>query len=266
MASQELEVYEHPASLTLFRTDEPAEVVKAATKVANALASVVEDKRLYKEISGKKHVLVEGWTLLGSMLGVFPVLDGDPEEVEVNGVKGWRATVKAVRGDGSVVGRASALCLRSEANWKNRDEYAVMSMAQTRATSKALRQPLGFVMTLAGYAATPEAEMPRDGGDGIEDAVIVDPEGRVFPDQRPIESQFTPPPGATEVKRGSITDAQLKNIKRLVSKLGKKPFNQAESVLRDSLELQYGTRHFSELEVGDASKVIDALMGMAGEK
>jgi hypothetical protein len=35
-------------------------------------------------------------------------------------------------------------------------------MAQTRATSKALRQPLGFVVTLAGFNATPAEEMPRE--------------------------------------------------------------------------------------------------------
>jgi hypothetical protein len=33
-------------------------------------------------------------------------------------------------------------------------------MAQTRAVSKALRGPLGFVVTLAGYEATPAEEMP----------------------------------------------------------------------------------------------------------
>jgi hypothetical protein len=264
VTSAELVEYDHPASLTLFRTDEPAEVVRAATKVADALASVVEDKRLFKQISGKKHVLVEGWTLLGSMLGVFPVLDGDPVEVEVNGVKGWRATVKAVRGDGSVVGRASALCLRSEANWKNRDEYAVMSMAQTRATSKALRQPLGFVMTLAGYAATPEAEMPRDDGGGIEDAeIVVDPDGAVFPDQR--ESAFVPPAGATEAKPpGTVTEAQRKNIYRLLKKLVEQGQGD-EATLRGELQLAYGVTSTTELTKVEASQVIDGWKKRAGE-
>jgi hypothetical protein len=35
-------------------------------------------------------------------------------------------------------------------------------MSQTRATSKVLRQPLGFVMHLAGFDATPAEEMPAD--------------------------------------------------------------------------------------------------------
>jgi hypothetical protein len=35
-------------------------------------------------------------------------------------------------------------------------------MAQTRATSKALRSVLGFIAVLAGYADTPAAEMPSE--------------------------------------------------------------------------------------------------------
>ncbi len=63
--------------------------------------------------------------------------------------------------DGRVVGSAEAMCSRSETTWANRDDYALRSMAQTRATSKAMRQPLGFVMALAGFDPTPAEEMPR---------------------------------------------------------------------------------------------------------
>jgi hypothetical protein len=110
---------------------------------------------LTKDIQGKQHVLVEGWTLLGSMLGVFPVTVWT-QPVE----NGWEARVEARTIDGKIVGAAEAQCTRDERLWKTRDDYALRSMAQTRATSKALRQPLGFVMTLAGFEATPEAEMP----------------------------------------------------------------------------------------------------------
>ncbi len=40
-------------------------------------------------------------------------------------------------------------------------------MAQTRGQSRALRQPLGFVVSLAGYATTP-AEEVGDGGAGVD--------------------------------------------------------------------------------------------------
>lgn len=145
-----------PAPRTLFATDDPVKIVDAATRVANALADVVRKQKLATRISGREHVRVEGWTLLGSMLGVFPVVVWTRELED-----GWEARVEARTRDGATVGAAEAECRTSEKTWASRDSYALRSMAQTRATSKALRHPLGFVMTLAGFEATPLEEMPQ---------------------------------------------------------------------------------------------------------
>jgi len=151
--SQEVAVVQPPASL--FRTDDPAEVIVKATATADALKSVLKSRGLVQNISGKEHVKVEGWTLLGSMLGVTGVVTWT-RAVE----NGWEARVEARTLDGRVIGAAEAECLRSEKMWGRRDDYALRSMAQTRAMSKALRGPLGFVVHLAGYEATPAEEMP----------------------------------------------------------------------------------------------------------
>jgi hypothetical protein len=156
--TEELVVYQPPPTPTLFGTTDPAAVVKAATKAAKPLAEVVRAQKLAVQIGPSEHVKVEGWSLLGSMLGVFPIcvwsrkITGDDE--------GWEARVEARTRDGALVGAAEAECLRSEKTWKSRDDFALRSMAQTRATSKALRQPLGFVMQLAGFNPTPAEEMP----------------------------------------------------------------------------------------------------------
>lgn len=153
----ELVAYEPPRTPTLFGTSDPAGVVVAATAAAQPLAEVVRKQGLASKISGREHVRVEGWTLLGSMLGVFPVTVWTRKLED-----GWEARVEARTRDGAVVGAAEAECLRSESNWSDRDSYALRSMAQTRATSKALRQPLGFVMALGGFDATPAEEMPAE--------------------------------------------------------------------------------------------------------
>jgi hypothetical protein len=145
---------------TLFRTDDPTEIVQRASGMASTLADVVRKQKLAVKIGGREHVRVEGWTLLGTMLGVFPVCEWTRKLDD-----GWEARVEARTMSGAVVGAAEAECLRSEKTWKSRDDYALRSMAQTRATSKALRQPLGFVMTLAGFDATPLEEMPPAGSD-----------------------------------------------------------------------------------------------------
>lgn len=164
--------------VNLFRTENPGEIVARATEMANALAEVVREKKLTKDIKGKQHVLVQGWTLLGTMLGVFPVCVWTRKLED-----GWEARVEARTLAGAVVGAAEAQCTRAESLWKSRDDYALRSMAQTRATSKALRQPLDFVMTLAGFESTPAEEMPRE-DDRIDDTLP--PE-----DERPTTEQWT---------------------------------------------------------------------------
>lgn len=69
--------------------------------------------------------------------------------------------------DGRVVGAAESMCTRSEKEWgpnpsrgKPRDEFALRSMAQTRAIGRALRAPLGQIVVLAGYEPAGAEEMP----------------------------------------------------------------------------------------------------------
>jgi hypothetical protein len=138
-------------------------VIRRATDIAAPLADVVRKQKLVTMIHGREHVRVEGWTLLGSMLGVFPVVEWTRQLPD-----GWEARVEAKTRDGAVVGAAEAECLRTESTWKSRDDYALRSMAQTRAVSKALRGPLGFVMQLAGFEATPAEEMPQNASQGVE--------------------------------------------------------------------------------------------------
>jgi hypothetical protein len=77
----------------------------------------------------------------------------------------WKADVEIVNiKDGSVVSRGFAVCSDKEAKMKSFDEYAVLSMAQTRAIGKAYRNVIGWVMKLAGYETTPSEEMRKAGG------------------------------------------------------------------------------------------------------
>jgi hypothetical protein len=150
-----LEVVPTPDQATnLFHTDDPSEVLQRAMSTANALMPVVREKGLIADISGKEHLTVEAWQTLGAMLGVTPVCVWTHK---LN--NGWEARVEARTLDGRVVGAAEAQCLTAESRWKNADDFAVRSMAQTRATSKSLASVLRFVATLGGAAGTPAEEM-----------------------------------------------------------------------------------------------------------
>lgn len=137
----------------------PREMVKQATEMANVLAEVIKQRNLSKKISGKEHVFVEGWTTLGAMLGILP---RESESVRLEDGS-YEATIELIRAsDGSVIGRASAICGKDEPTWKGRPEYARKSMAMTRATGKAYRLAFSWIMVLAGYSPTPAEEMPEE--------------------------------------------------------------------------------------------------------
>lgn len=149
-------------SPSLFTSSSPSMIIEEATDIANQLADIIKTKKLYKPIGAKSHVFVEGWTTLGALLGVFPYPESSvrlDREDEI----AYEASVVVRTLAGIEVSKGEAICSSKESNWKNADEYAIKSMATTRATSKALRIPLGWIMVLAGYSATPAEEMMGNG-------------------------------------------------------------------------------------------------------
>ncbi len=159
--TEELAVIE-PGAVTLFGTDEPQAIMLAARAKADALARFVRDAELVVKIGPGEHVKIEGWTFLGTMLGVYPVVVSSGPLWQGEALIGYEARAEARTRDGAVVGAAEAMCSTLERGWRGKDEYAFRSMAQTRAASKALRLPLGFVMAMAGYNPTPAEEMPLE--------------------------------------------------------------------------------------------------------
>lgn len=186
----------------LIVAESPREFLAKAQEVAEALVDVVRQQEFYVTIRGNEHPQVEAWQTLGALLGPFsehggvfphtlwarPQLDpatgqvrltrytvkerrtkGEGPEREVIerefDVEGYdyEARVEARTISGLVVGTAEATCSRKEPRWAQEHEYAVKSMAQTRATSKALKAATGWLMVLAGYKATPAEEMPDQG-------------------------------------------------------------------------------------------------------
>jgi hypothetical protein len=61
--------------------------------------------------------------------------------------------------DGRVISAAEAMCMRDEPKWTSKPEFQLRSMAQTRASAKALRNVLAWVVVMAGLKPTPAEEM-----------------------------------------------------------------------------------------------------------
>lgn len=146
----------------------PAELVKQsfdlaapeqAMEVATILQKFVKEKKLTANIKGKEYPLVEAWQFAGSQLGLYPILTEVKNETTDKEIK-YSALVEVRRiGNDQTVSRGFATCSNKESSKKGFDEYAICSMAQTRAEGKAFRMILAWLMKAAGFEATPAEEM-----------------------------------------------------------------------------------------------------------
>lgn len=130
------------------------------TKLAVLLKAHIKANQLSTPISGKDYVHVEGWQFAGGMLGLFAKIVST-KKIDIVGEIKYEAEAQLVNlKDGSAMGSGFAICSNKENKKKSFDEYAVLSMAQTRAIGKAYRNSIGWVMKMTGYESTPAEEMP----------------------------------------------------------------------------------------------------------
>ena len=147
--------------------------VGVATNVANCLAPLVREQGLtVKGLNGRnkeaEYVTVEGWEVLGTMLGIVPVttiieeIKNDKDRIV--GYKS-RATLyqnPVIKNDeivgGTIIARAEATADRSGFQ---KDLFAIASMSQTRALGKAYRMGLSWIMKMAGFEGTFAEDMPK---------------------------------------------------------------------------------------------------------
>lgn len=141
----------------------PEQAIDYARRCAQALATVLDPAGMTIAVGGdRRHVRVEGWQTLGAMTGHSARVVWCREYSDADRGDGWEARAEVVDGAGRVVGAGEGMCLRTEKRWRDADEYAIRSMAQTRAISRSLSSVLRHVIVLAGYEGTPAEEMPAE--------------------------------------------------------------------------------------------------------
>ena len=135
--------------------------------MANVLKNYIIKNNLSVQIVGRDYVMVEGWQYAGGLLGTFPRI------VEVKNLSTgqeikWQAQAEIVNvKTGKVISTGFAICSKKESKKATFDEYAILSMAQTRAIGKAFRNVIGWVIKFAGYESTPSEEMVKAGEDPV---------------------------------------------------------------------------------------------------
>jgi len=128
-------------------------------QLATELSKLIKEKGLSSNIQGKQFVNVEGWQFAGASLGLMPIITSTQDLSNETAIK-YMATCE-VRNitTGQLVATGIALCSNAEKTKRYFDEYAILSMAQTRAIGKAYRNLLAWLMKAAGFEATPAEEM-----------------------------------------------------------------------------------------------------------
>ena len=128
-------------------------------QLATELTQLIKEKGLSSNIQGKTFVNVEGWQFCGASLGLMPIITSTQDLSKDDELK-YMATCE-VRNitTGQLVATGIAICSNKEKTKRYFDEYAILSMAQTRAIGKAYRNLLAWLMKAAGFEATPAEEM-----------------------------------------------------------------------------------------------------------
>lgn len=131
-------------------------------KIATELTKFIKDNKLSTMIAGKDYTMVEGWQFAGSQLNLVAI-PGEIKNVSTDTEIKYVCSAQVFHiPTGTIVSRGFALCSNKESKKKSFDEYAIASMAQTRAIGKAYRNNLSWLMKLAGFEGTPAEEMDKD--------------------------------------------------------------------------------------------------------
>ena len=138
-------------------------------QLATDVARFIRENKLFLHLQGKEYVNVEGWQYAGSRLGILPIVEeltnlSDGQEVKYQS----RVRLLNLRNE-QIVGSGFAICSNKEPGKKFFQEFAVASMAQTRAIGKAYRNILAWLIRAAGYEPTPAEEMEYQGRDEGQD-------------------------------------------------------------------------------------------------
>ncbi|MGI4824002.1 MAG: hypothetical protein ACRYFV_22555 [Janthinobacterium lividum] len=232
--------------------------------LAKDLAKFIKENKLSTQVQGKEFVNVEGWQYAGSRLGIVPIVEhvinvSTDQELKYQA----KVTLFDMRSQ-HTVGAGFAICSNKESGKKFYQEFAIASMAQTRAIGKAYRNILAWIIRAAGYEPTPAEEMEYTGNVPTPAvAVAAEPAAPVMravtttPAAEPAPAEV-PAPAAETAPVQYATAAQKEEIIRLlnhplitrqektkmllnINRLDEERATQAIAKLRKAIEDREGT-------------------------
>ena len=240
-----------PEAVSLAETRAAREIEKASDWAA-AIDRVIRQQRRFVTIDGRRYILSDAWLMIAALDQAAPVAEDPIPIVEDGKTVGYRVSVKLVRPDGTVRGRATMTCYLDEhpcRGKKGSDAHrAAISAATTWAAAKAAKLTYGWVVVLAGYEPTVAEEM-------MDETFYSRPAS--VPDAVPEEKRESPPS-----TRGEETERRkiLHEIITLKEKLG-----MADQEVRDLIRTKWGKGSSREMSLAELQELRRTLEGNLGE-
>jgi hypothetical protein len=192
-------------TLTEFNPRDPQTLLATAAQ----LAQFVTANNLASTIQNRSYVQCEGWQFLFAVAGL-DVICAKPTRLASRATDNeiiYEAEARLFDPAGREVGYGYAICSDSERTKRGWAEYAIASMAQTRAIGKAGRNRFAFVMKAAGFEPTPKEEMDEV---GTSASVVAEPKKPVAEASAPASAPQEASIGADQSIAGpSVIPAEI---------------------------------------------------------
>lgn len=226
----------------------PQAIVARAQKTADACRQIVMKCSI--QLQGRGYIKAEGWQALAASCGYSPRI-GTVEELSNGDI---RAVCDLVRlSDGEIVASAEGYLGVDEGMWARRPRYARRAMAQTRATSRACRSALAWIVPLldAGLETTPAEEIPH---------------AEVETRSMPVQSSDIKPEVPEAGIKLNVSEQTMTKIIGLISRAKKEGVIDDAEKFRSEMRQTYGVKSAKDLTEAQAEEVLDSLQTMIAER
>lgn len=213
-------IIDQPKALTVPTNVDPEKEIEFARRCANALLTVIQNKKKPVTLNGEQYIEFEDWQTIGRFYQHTVGIEWTKAISGKDKIIGYGARAVVYNKDGLVVSSAEAQCTRQEQNWERKPDFQIRSMAQTRASAKALRNVFSWVVVLAGIKPTPAEEIEAYVAPARQTQNLApsepEPGEYLYVPEEPSPAPQKPKTSVKASDKKVISDAQLKLIKKLI--------------------------------------------------
>jgi hypothetical protein len=138
-----------------------SERVKANETAVRAIAPYVKEHYLVR-VQGRCYLMVAGAQAIGQSMGYTTAIESLRHVPATDEIPGYWECIAVVKSGNVEVGRGMGSVFDNEKPWNTRPLFARQSMAQTRATGRALKGVMGWATALLGAETSLAEEMPQE--------------------------------------------------------------------------------------------------------